>query len=131
MKNVLKYKKLVMIMKLKNYWNQINQLLKPQKQNEVVNQSNLLIKISDLEAKLRLSNDGNDQLVRQVYKLTNDITKLHKQIEANKDVKTLEAKIQNRDECYGALLDWTMSNLGKEVTFDVNVMKNYWIDQIK
>jgi septal ring factor EnvC (AmiA/AmiB activator) len=118
-------------MKLKNYWNQINQLLKPRKQNEVVNQSNLLIKIADLESKLRLSNDSNVQLVNQVYKLTNDITKLHKQIEANKDIKTLEAKIQNRDECYAALLDWTMNNIGKEPTFDVNVMKNYWIDQIK
>jgi hypothetical protein len=48
-----------------------------------------------------------------------------------KNIKNLETKIQNRDECYQALLNWTMSNLGKEVTFDVNTMKNYWIDQLK
>jgi hypothetical protein len=118
-----------MITKLKNFWK--TQTSQTTNQNEVVNQSNLLIKISDLEAKLRLSNDSNVQLVNQVYKLTNDITRLQKHIEASKDVKSLEAKIQNRDECYAALLDWTMNNIGKEPTFDVNVMKNYWIDQIK
>ena len=118
-----------MITKLKNFWKtQTNQTTS---QNEVVNQSNLLIQISNLEAKLRLSNDHNDQLVNQVYKLTNDITKLHKQIEKSKDVKELEAKIQHREECYAALLDWTMSNVGKEPTYDVNVMKNYWVDQLK
>ena len=118
-------------MKLKNYWNQINQLLKPQKpqiQNEVVNQSNLQIKISELEAELRSASEVNTALTKQVDSLTKKIVDVNSKF---KNIKTLEAKIQNRDDCYGVLLDWTMSNLGKEVTFDVNVMKNYWIDQIK
>jgi len=121
-------------MKLKNYWNQVKQLLKPQKnqkQNEAVNQSNLLIKVAELETELRLSNETNNELTKQVDKLTKQIITLQNQVEKSKDVKTLESKIQNRDECYSALLDWTMNNLGKEPTFDINVMKNYWIDQIK
>jgi seryl-tRNA synthetase len=118
-------------MKLKNYWNQINQLLKslkPQVINEVVNHSNLQIKISELEAELRSSNEINTALTKQVDSLTKKIVDVNSKF---KNIKTLEVKIQNRDECYIALLDWTMNNLGKEVTFDVNVMKNYWIDQIK
>ena len=118
-------------MKLKNYWNQVNQLLKPLKPqvlNEVVNQSNLQIKISELEAELRSANETNTALTKQVDNLTKKIVDVNSKF---KNIKTLETKIQNRDECYTALLDWTMSNLGKEVTFDVNVMKNYWIDQIK
>lgn len=80
---------------------------------------------------MRLANDTNNELTKQVDKLTSKIISLQSQVEKSKDVKTLEAKIQNRDECYTALLDWTMNNIGKEPTFDVNVMRNYWIDQIK
>ena len=118
-------------MKLKNYWKQINKLLKPQTpqiQNEVVNQSNQKIKIAELEAELRLASETNTALTKQVDNLTKKIVDMNSKF---KNIKNLETKIQNRDECYGALLDWTMANLGKEVTFDVNVMKNYWIDQIK
>ena len=118
-------------MKLKNYWKQINQLLKPQTpqiQNEVVNQSNQKIKIAELEAELRLASETNTALTKQVDNLTKKIVDMNSKF---KNIKNLEVKIQNRDECYGALLDWTMSNLGKEITFDVNTMKNYWINQIK
>ena len=118
-------------MKLRNYWNQINQLLKPVKPqvlNKVVNQSNLQIKISELEAELRSANENNTVLTKQVDNLTKKIVDLNFKF---KNIKTLETKIQNRDECYRVLLDWTMDNLGKEITFDISVMKNYWINQIK
>lgn len=80
---------------------------------------------------MKLSNNTNNELVKQVDKLTNMIIDLQSKVEKSKDVKLLEAKIQNRDECYAALLDWTMNNIGKEPTFDVNVMKDYWVNQIK
>jgi seryl-tRNA synthetase len=100
----------------------------PQIQNEVVNQSNQKIKIAELEAELRLASENNTALTKQVDNLTKKIVDMNSKF---KNIKNLETKIQNRDECYQALLNWTMSNLGKEVTFDVNTMKNYWVDQIK
>lgn len=127
MKNVPKFKKLVMKLKLINW-------LKPQPkqaQNEAVNQSNLQIRIAELESELHLAYDANNELVSQVDKLTQQIVKLHGQLDRVKDIKQLEAKIQNRDECYAALLDWSINTIGKEVTFDPNATKQYWIDQIK